>query len=264
MTVKELIQAIEEAFPLDKAVSWDNSGLQTGRRSKEVKKVLVALDATDSVIAQAKEWGADFLLTHHPLTLEGVRTVTSDTLTGGKFFELIQNDICSYAMHTNYDVAEMAQLAGSMMKLQQPEILEVTGVDSRTAEYMGFGRVGSLVRPVTLRECGELVKTIFKLENVKIFGDLEQVVQRVAISPGSGKSMISPAVKAKAQVLITGDIGHHEGIDAVDQGMAVIDAGHYGLEHMFTAQMEKFLKKAGRGQGLEVKQAREENPFCVI
>ena len=262
MTAKELIQKIEEKFSPEKAASWDNSGFQAGRKQKDIKKVFLALDATEEVIAAAIACGADMLVTHHPLTMTGVRSVTSDSLTGRKLLALIQNDICCYACHTNYDVVEMAQLAGNMMKLQKPEILEVTGTDVKTGLAMGFGRVGSLVRPVALRECGELVKTIFKLDNVKIFGDLDQVVQRVAISPGSGKSMINAAVAAKAQVLITGDIGHHEGLDAVDEGLAIIDAGHYGLEHIFIAQMGKFLEEICKD--LQVVKAEIRGPFEVI
>lgn len=262
MTARELITKLEEKFPVDKAESWDNPGLQTGRRNKEIKKVYIALDATDEVIDEAKAWGADMLLTHHPMTMEGIKKVSTDTLAGKRFIELIQNDICCYAMHTNYDIVEMAPLSGEMMKLQKSEILMKTGVDPATGQYEGFGRVGSLVRPVTLEECAGIVKTIFKLQSVKIFGDPEMVVQRVAISPGSGKSMIGPAVKAKAQVLISGDIGHHEGLDAVDNGLAIIDAGHYGLEHIFIAQMEEYLKKYAKG--LEVRTAQIKNPFLVI
>lgn len=262
MTAKELIAKLEERYPVEKAESWDNPGLQTGRRNKEIRKVFVALDATEEIIKQAKEWGADMLLTHHPVTIAGVKKISSDSLAGRRFMELIQNDICCYAMHTNYDVVEMAPLSGELMKLQKADILEKTGVDARTGEFEGFGRVGSLVRPITLEECAGIVKKIFKLENVKVFGDPEMVIQRVAISPGSGKSMIAPAIKAKAQVLITGDIGHHEGIDAVDDGLAIIDAGHYGLEHIFIGQMEEYLKK--NVKGLEIKTAGIQNPFRVI
>lgn len=262
MTAKELIQKIEIKIPLEAAADWDNPGLQAGRRNKEVKKVYVALDATDEVINEAIAWGADMIVTHHPMTMEGIKSVTSDTLKGRKYLMLIREDICCYASHTNYDILKMADAAGSLMKLQKSEILEITGVDKSSAEYIGFGRVGSLVRPVTLRECGELVKTIFKLDNVKIFGDLDQVIQRVAISPGSGKSMIRPALKAKAQVLITGDIGHHEGIDAVDEKMAVIDAGHYGLEHIFIDHMAELIQKENKE--LEVKKAQISFPFQVI
>ncbi len=261
MTLKELMQLLERRFPLDKAERWDNSGLQTGRKNKEIRKVYIALDATAEVIERAASWGADLLLTHHPLTLDGVKSVTAESLTGGKFYMLIQNDICSYAMHTNYDALEMAPLAGGMMKLQNPEILESTGTDAK-GEEIGFGRVGSLVRPVTLLECAELVKTIFHLEHVKIFGDMEQVIQRVAISPGSGKSLIPAAIRKRAEVLITGDIGHHDGLDAVDSNLAVIDAGHYGLEHIFITQMETFLKKEGKN--LEIRTDKIRSPFEIV
>lgn len=261
MTLNELMQLLEKRFPLEKAERWDNSGLQTGRKNKEIRRVYIALDATAEVIDRAVSWKADLLLTHHPLTLDGMKSINADSLTGGKFYTLIRNDICSYAMHTNYDALEMAPLSGTMMKLQNPEILEVTGTDANRNE-IGFGRVGSLVRPVTVRECAKLVKTIFHLDHVKIFGDTEQVIQRVAISPGSGKSLIPSAVKKRAEVFITGDIGHHDGLDAVDANMAVIDAGHYGLEHIFIAQMEEFLKKEGKH--LEICTDVISSPFEII
>ena len=165
-------------------------------------------------------------------------------------------------MHTNYDVVEMGEAAGELMKLQHPEVLEITGTDARSGKVEGIGRVGSLVRPVTVQECAQIVKRIFDLDTVKIFGDLDQVIERVAICPGSGKSMIGTAIKKKAQVMITGDIGHHDGIDAVDQGIAVIDAGHYGLEHIFVNRMEQYLKT--QFPGMEIRKTESGNPFQVI
>lgn len=261
MTLKELIHKLEEAYPLQKAEKWDNCGLQVGR-NKEIRRIFLALDATEEIIAEAVKWEADLLLTHHPLTLEGVRQVTADHLTGRKILTLIQNDLCHYAMHTNYDIVEMGELVGKMMKLQQPEILEITGIDENTLEPEGIGRVGSLVRPVTVEECARLVKHLFQVETVKIFGDPELVVERIAICPGSGKSMIPAALNAKAQILITGDIGHHDGIDAVDQGLVILDAGHYGLEHIFVDQMEMFLKS--HAPNTEIRTARLKNPFVVL
>ncbi|MDO4633038.1 MAG: Nif3-like dinuclear metal center hexameric protein [Eubacteriales bacterium] len=262
MTAKELIAKLEEVYPIEKAASWDNPGLQTGRSNKELRKVLVTLDITETVIEEAKQWGADMILAHHPMTMSGVKKISTDTLAGRRFLEAIQADLCCYSMHTNYDVVEMAPVAGEMMKLQKPQILDVTGIDEKSGAPEGFGRVGSLVRPVTLQECAEIVKQIFGVSKVQIFGDLEQIIQRVAISPGSGKSMIQPAIQTKAQVLISGDIGHHEGLDAMDQGLAVIDAGHYGLEHIFMERMCRWLQK--HAPELEVKKAAQENPFVII
>lgn len=262
MTANELIQIFEAYYPTSKAESWDNPGLQVGRRSKEVKKIFIALDATDEIIEEAKNWGADMLLTHHPLMISGIKKINTDSMTGKKIVEMIQSDMCHYAMHTNYDVCEMAQEAGKRMKLQKTEILEITGIDEKTGKPEGFGRVGEVVRPVTLEEYAKIVKSVFKLDNVKVFGNPDQMIERAAISPGSGKSMIAPALKARVQVLVTGDIGHHDGIDAVDQGLAIIDAGHYGLEHIFIEQMKTFLET--HVKHVEVKNAEYKNPFQVI
>ena len=100
------------------------------------------------------------------------------------------------------------------------------------------------------------------MDTVKIFGDLDQVIKRVAICPGSGKSTIGTAIQKNAQAMITGDIGHHDGIDAVDQKMTVIDAGHYGVEHIFIERMEQYLKM--QFPQLEVRKTESGNPFKVI
>ena len=52
-------------------------------------------------------------------------------------------------------------------------------------------------------------------------------------------------------MLITGDIGHHEGIDSVAQGMAIIDAGHYGVEHIFIEDMKDYLRERLAGRRLK-------------
>ena len=80
------------------------------------------------------------------------------------------------------------------------------------------------------------VKHTLKLGTVKIFGNMEQSVSRLAISPGSGKSAVSAAIRKKADVLVTGDIGHHDGLDAVEQGLSIIDAGHYGTCLLYTSK----------------------------
>ena len=53
MTIKELTHKLEQRFPLEKAESWDNSGLQVGRNNKAVRKEFLALDARDAVIDEA-------------------------------------------------------------------------------------------------------------------------------------------------------------------------------------------------------------------
>ena len=122
--------------------------------------------------------------------------------------------------------------------------LEVTGqIDG---VEIGVGKVGKLKNVCTLEALIAHVKAKFSLPFVSVYGAelLENKrVETVAISPGSGKGMYSYAVAAGAQVLITGDITHHEALDAREAGICIIDAGHYGLEHIFMEDMEKKIKK---------------------
>ena len=258
MLCRDIIREIERTYPKHAALEWDNVGLLVGRMEKEVKKIYVALDATDEVIAEAIERNADMLITHHPLIFSPLKTITDEHFIGGRVVNLLQHDISYYAMHTNYDVLGMAELSSVILGLKDSETFEVT--EEETGE--GIGRVGQLPCEMSLQELCELVKTRFGLDRVKVFGNLESKVKRVAISPGSGKHMTSLAIKKDAEVLVTGDIDHHEGIDAVGQGIAVIDAGHYGLEHIFIDDIAKFLRK--KIEQVEIEKAKILHPFQIL
>ena len=242
MQCKEIIQVIEATFPRTAALGFDNVGLLAGRSEKEVSRIYLALDATDVVIDRAIKEGADMLITHHPLLFSAVKKVTDEDFITRRIVKLIQNDISYYAMHTNYDVLGMAELSGKIMDLQNGEVLDVTYTDEE-GNPEGIGRIGNLEKDMTLEECCVYVKHRLELGSLKVFGDMQKKVHRLAISPGSGKSSIAVALEKGADVLVTGDIGHHDGIDAVEQGLAVIDAGHYGTEYIFIEDMKQFFEK---------------------
>ena len=260
MECKKVIEILEKQSPKSYACDWDNVGLLVGREDKEIQKIYIALDATDEAIEEAIANGADMLLTHHPMIFKGMKRVTQEDFIGRRIIRLIQNDISYYAMHTNFDVMGMADLAADYLGISDTRVLEITSV-SETGEE-GIGRYGSLKKEMTVRECCEEVKQAFSLENVKVFGDLERKVKTAAISPGSGKSVISNALQAGVDVLITGDIDHHEGIDAVAQKLTVIDAGHYGVEHIFIPYMEQYLKREAKE--LEIAVQPLTFPFQII
>ena len=165
-------------------------------------------------------------------------------------------------MHTNFDAAPgcMADLAADYLKLEEREVLSVTEETRDRCE--GLGRVGMLSKQMSLRECGEFVKAALSLNDVKIYGDLEQSVHRAAICTGSGKSMISDVLAKGADVYVTGDIDHHTGIDAVAAGLAVIDAGHYGTEYIF---MDAMKKKLGENfPELPITCAKVKSPYTIL
>ena len=241
MRLKQIIKMLEELCPPGFAMSWDNVGLLVGRSDKEVSTIALALDATTEVIEQAAEQGADLILTHHPLLFSGVRNVTDSDYVGRRILYLIRHDISCYAMHTNFDVLGMADAAADLINLTDREVLEVTYEDEISVD--GIGRIGSLIEPMKLSEFAEKVAGAFEIDHVRYYGDPDQMVVTCAILPGSGKGEIDLAVKANADVYVTGDISHHDGIDAVEKGIAVIDAGHYGIEKIFVPYMKEYLER---------------------
>ena len=126
MKVKEIMQILEEQSPLSYACGWDNSGLLAGNPEKEVQKVYIALDASDEAVDEAVQMGADLLLTHHPLIFKGIKKVTTDDFIGRRLIKMIQNDMSYIAMHTNFDVKGMADLAAARLGLQEARVLDVT------------------------------------------------------------------------------------------------------------------------------------------
>ena len=138
--------------------------------------------------------------------------------------------------------------------------MDVTFQDEISKE--GIGRLGELSRTMSLDECARFVKERCKLSSVKVFGDPEKLNDVVALIPGSGKSYIDMAISKGAQVIITGDIDHHNGLDAVERGLAVIDAGHYGLEKIFAAYMEEVCKR--ELTDIQIKRAMEKEPYWTV
>lgn len=152
MICRELIELLEKKYPPSIAESWDNPGLQVGSYEKEIKSIYIALDATGEVIRHAIDAKADLLLTHHPMLMHGLKKINDGDFYGRRVLELIKHDIAYYAMHTNYDIVEMAPLAARMLALKDAQIMEKTCVlpDGREG---GFGMQATAKRDDTASVC---------------------------------------------------------------------------------------------------------------
>ena len=139
-------------------------------------------------------------------------------------------------MHTNFDcVGGMAELAADRIGLQDCIVLE------EVCEGEGIGRVGFLKHDMSVKELCSMVKEQFSLDKVALYGNEDEIVKKIAICPGSGKDEIELALLKGAKAIITGDVSYHYGIDSVAKGINVIDAGHYGIEHIFIDKIKSYL-----------------------
>lgn len=262
MKCKEVCKILEHNIPLEKAYSWDNVGLLVGRDYIDIQKIYVALDATDLVIVDAISKGADMIIAHHPMIFSPLKNITSKEFIGNRVINLIRNDISLYAMHTNYDVIRMADVVSAKLALVNTQPLEYTAIE----DNQGLGKIGELPFPMTLNEIATYVKESFNLPGVNVFpaDEIEEneKISQIAILPGSGKSAIETVIKAGIKVYITGDIGHHEGVDSASRGLSIIDAGHYGLEHVFVEDMKLVLSHLL--PGVEIVGEEVKHPFYCV
>ncbi len=245
MLCREILDKLEQLSPSSFAMDWDNSGFLVGDKDAPVSRVLIAVDATKEVIEEAIQKRADLILTHHPMIFKSIKNVTSDTVLGEKILLLAKHGIGLVCMHTNFDVMGMADAVADELALRKRDVLEVTYEDDISKE--GLGRVGLLPREMSLKELAEYVKLKFHLANVIMYGEGDRIVEKIAICGGSGKSMIPHALNNNCQVLVTGDLDYHSCLDAMQDGLALIDAGHFGIEKIFIPYMKDFFEKELKG-----------------
>ena len=263
MKIAEIIEKLEERYPLSCAEEWDNVGLLVGRRDTEVTRVLVALDVTEAAIRQAEDFGAELIISHHPLIFRPVHQLTGDSVLGERLLRLSEGGMAVYAMHTNFDIRKMGDLNAEQLRLQNREVLDVTGVDAYDLEE-GLGKIGDLEKPMKLGEFALFVKKQMDLDEVRCYGPegADPTISRVAVCGGSGRSTIPQALYKKAQVLVTGDVDYHTAIDALADGLFLVDAGHFGTEACFVPHVTEECKELF--PGLEVRAAKMRPPFQVV
>ena len=263
MSIKlnELLSSVHAIAPLGLAADWDNCGMQIDLGREEVHKILVALEITSAVIREASDCGADMIISHHPLLFNPVRNVSRDKIPGRYMIDLIQKGISVYSAHTSFDAAEggnndyIAEKAG--MGQVENLVMHLPGRDVEA-----FGRMGVLPETITLREMGDRLKDALNLHQIRLVGDPKTPIKKVAVCTGAGgRQELETALYNGCDLFITGDVRHHEALDALELGICMIDAGHFGTEAIFTENFAKKLRELTGGQVEIVESAVNTDPF---
>lgn len=231
----EVISAVEEWYDPRFAESWDAVGLTCGDPAAEVTRVLLAVDVTPQIVAEAEAAGAQLLLTHHPLLLTAVHGVPATDPKGGLVYRMIRAGIAHYVAHTNADIAEPGVSDALAARLGLTGLRPLEGVQPEVAqaEVRGTGRVGELPAAMTLREFAEHAARVLPATawGVRAAGDPSRDVRTVAVCGGSGAAFIPAARRAGADVYLTADLKHHATLEAVTElGLALVDAAHWATE----------------------------------
>lgn len=232
----EITEKLESAYPLSYACSWDNVGLIVGNRDKKVSKMLLALDFDIGVAKEAKETGAELIITHHPIMFSPINKITSDTPLGRALIFLIENGISLYSAHTNLDCAPDG-INDYLVNLYEFKNMRHTDIEAD--KKYGLGRISDLESPMTLKELASHIGKKLNLDHIYYIGRDDAVIKTAFTCSGSGASLIS--ADKDADVFITGDIKYSGARDFHEQGLNVIYAGHYDTEIHTTTLFEKTL-----------------------
>ncbi|GAA4885681.1 Nif3-like dinuclear metal center hexameric protein [Serinicoccus chungangensis] len=249
VALADVVAALEELYPAATAQSWDRVGLVAGDPEQRVHRVLLAVDPTLEVVAEAVGTGADLVITHHPLLLRGIHSVATTSAKGATITELVVNDVALYCAHTNADVADpgVGQALAAACGLAATQALTL-------AEGQELGRVGELPEAVTLATlAGRLAAALPPTAGgVRVSGDPEAPVRRVAVLGGAGDGEFEAVRRAGADVYVTSDLRHHPALEAREEARAaarsggaatpyLLDAGHYATEWLWLPGLRELL-----------------------
>jgi dinuclear metal center YbgI/SA1388 family protein len=353
-----VIQLMERLAPKHFAEPDDKIGLQVGSIRKPVSKVLIALDVTQQVVAEAVSMGAELIIAHHAVIYRPLAHLQTDTPAGALAAELLRRDIAVYVAHTNLDSAEggMNDWMADALSLSQEDrtvlreahtdklykLVVFVPVDHQTAvrnamfaagagwignyshcsfniegtgtflpregsdpyigrqgkletvtevrietvvpqsalkavvaammkahpyeevaydvypmdlkgRTFGLGRVGKLALEESLDEFAERVKRAFDVPFVRVVGPGDKRIRKVAVLGGSGSRFVHHAIRAGADVLVTGDIDYHTAQDAEAAGICLVDPGH-NAEKIMKGKVAEWLQQqlAEKGYSTEV------------
>lgn len=245
MNVNDLELFLNEAFPVENALDYDNVGLIAGDRNKVVTAILVSLDLTDKAIEAAKEVGANVIVTHHPIIFGGIKRLTLDDCTGKTLIKLVQSGISVIACHTNLDLTdEFGNLAiASKLGAEEPKRLEgvVCGVvyelpmDMKLADY-----------------CRKVVSDL-GTSGIITINNPENKVRKVFVQGGAfDEDSIEAVIKGGVDTVLSGEIKHHICVGLEQMGINTIIVGHSATEQAYLPKIKQMLSEKYPGISITV------------
>jgi len=249
--------AVEELWPESLAEEWDEVGLVAGHPGAEVRRVMFAVDPTTDVIEEAIDFGAELLITHHPLLLKGVTSVAANTAKGKAVHRLIESGTALMTVHTNGDsaVGGVSDVLADALGLQN--VAPLTPAANGLPEE-GIGRVGDLEEVLTL---GDFAARVFGIlpsvaGGVRVSGDRDGLIRRVAVCGGAGDSLFGEVRASNADVYVTADLRHHPASEAreaaVNDRPYLIDVSHFASEWLWLPAAAEALGNVLTDQGHDV------------
>lgn len=266
---KKIIRMLEEMAPQKYAENWDSVGFQVGNEDTAIDKVMVTLEVTAAVVAEAEEKSVDLIIAHHPLIFKPVKSITENNPMGQMLRRLIRADIHVYVAHTNMDIAwgGLNDTLADLLDMERIEVLKPSETQNSEGPTIGLGRIGYLPEPLLLKDLASALKDSLHGGLLRYVGNPERSIRKVALCSGAGADLLGDAHRAGCDVLITGDVKYHEAREAEMLGIALIDGGHFETESTAISALADWIREKSDEKGYEISVIESDtlvNPFAFV
>jgi dinuclear metal center YbgI/SA1388 family protein len=244
VTAKEIYTALDRRAPFAWQLDFDNAGFLAGRGDWAVTRVLVALDITPEVIDEAIRRECGLIVSHHPVIWTKPGAITDETATGRKILSLVEHHIAAICAHTNLDAAEggVNTILARKLGVVDTVPLEPAGTNENGVPY-GIGRVGTLAEgPMAFAAFATRVREALAVPALRGL-DCGHPVHKVAVGGGACGSMLAEVAALGCDTFVTSEVKHDVYLDARDQGISILDAGHFSTEAPVRAVLAQWLRE---------------------
>ncbi len=219
MIIKDIYDYIDSFAPFASMCEWDNSGILVGDLNKSVNRIGLALDADSAAIRAAAESGCDLLITHHPVIFKPLKNISfesrvSNALRSGLSILCAHTNLDKSAPGTNTALAELLGLSDDYF----PDC------DSDAA----MCRIGYFKDEMNSLTLSKIISS--RLNTVVKYADSGRLIKKIAVCGGAGGEFIYDPSLSDIDAFVTGEVKHHEFIDAKENGISIFSAGHYETE----------------------------------
>ncbi|MBE0492151.1 MAG: Nif3-like dinuclear metal center hexameric protein [Sulfurospirillum sp.] len=237
MRLREIYDFLDTLSPFSLQEKWDNSGLIVGNFDQEVSALHVSLDIDSQLIEQVAN--NSLIITHHPLIFQPLSRLDFALYPANILQKMVQKNISLIALHTNFDKTHLNHFVAK----------EILGFEKIVSEgFVCYSSVTCSFETLVNRIKKALHVDILKTTQTKEF------IHTVALTTGSGGDLIG---EIKADCFLSGDFKYHQALAAMENGLSLIDIGHYESEQYFAQAIAPHLKNLS----LQVIMSNSKNPF---
>ncbi len=237
MQVREIYDFLDVLSPFSLQSKWDNSGLLVGELNQEVTNIYLSLDIDSDLIDEVDE--NSLIITHHPLIFKGLKKIDFSLYPTNIIRKMIKKDISLISMHTNFDQTHLNKYV--LTKIIGYEITSIN-------EFVCYVDVNC-----SFDELCSNVKKKLGIKHLRVTR-AHEYIKDCAITTGSGGDLIS---EIEADCFISGDFKYHQALEAKENGLSLIDIGHFESERFFGECLAPYLKNLP----LKVIMSNSKNPF---